>query len=45
MIHHDKQNNTYSYTGYNFILLAYSLQSLIQQAKDIYNVDLYTLLN
>ncbi len=45
MIHFDKNNSCYILIGIGFNLHAFTLLDLRKQAKEIYNLDLLTLLN
>lgn len=45
MIHYEQNGNYFVLLGIGFNLMAYSLNDLIKQAKDIYNLDLLTVLN
>lgn len=45
MIHYEQKGNYYVLLGIGFNLMAYSLTDLITQAKEIYGLDLLTVLN
>jgi hypothetical protein len=45
MIHYEKQGNYYVLLGIGYSLYCFSLSELIKQAKDIYNINLLTVLN
>lgn len=45
MIHYKEDGRYFVLLGVGFNLIAYSLSDLIKQAKDIYDVDILTILN
>lgn len=45
MIHYEQKGNYYVLLGIVFNLMAFSLTDLIKQAKEIYGLDLLTVLN
>lgn len=45
MIHYEQKGDYYVLLGIGYSLYCYSLAELIRQAKEIYNLDLLTVLN
>ena len=45
LVHYETKGNYYVLLGLGFNLYAYTLPELITQAKEIYNINLLTILN